>query len=142
MRQDIYLDKYDWLIRVYYIVESYPDIIIKDLEDIGCPEEELLRVKYNISSNLPNSGFTFTNPIYKRSLLAIGPTTSADEFQNTFDHEKGHLAVHIATYYDINPYSEEFQYLNGTIGKELFKYAKHFMCEECRNKIEDIKEEV
>lgn len=135
MIQDIYFDKYDWSVRIYYIIEDYPDSILLDLQDLGCPEEEMMRAKYNITSKYKNAGFIFSNPIYKESLIVIGPTDSAEEFQNTLDHEKGHLATHIALYYDINPYGEEFQYLNGTIGREIFKQAKFLMCDECRNKI-------
>jgi len=39
--------------------------------------------------------------------MVIGETTSADEFFNTFIHEIGHAATHIAEYIGIDPYSEE-----------------------------------
>lgn len=67
--------------------------------------------------------------------MLIGITSSADEFQSTFDHEKGHLAMHICSALHINPFSEEYQYLTGEIGKQLFKIAKKFMCEHCRGDI-------
>ena len=53
----------------------------------------------------------------------------------TFDHEKGHLAIHIAKYYDIDPYGEEYQYLTGDIGKKLFPIASKFMCKHCRQEL-------
>ena len=43
--------------------------------------------------------------------------------------------MHIAEYYNIDPYSEELQYLQGKIGQEMFPIAKNFLCENCRNKI-------
>lgn len=65
----------------------------------------------------------------------IGLTTSAEEFQNTFDHEKGHLAMHISSALKIKPYGEEYQYLTGEIGQSMFKIAKRFLCDDCRQKL-------
>lgn len=61
--------------------------------------------------------------------------TSAEEFQNTFDHEKGHLAMHISSALKIKPYGEEYQYLTGEIGQSMFKIAKRFLCDDCRQKL-------
>ena len=79
-----------------------------------------------------NTGFTYTDTEKHVTFIIIGLTESAEEFVNTYDHEKGHAAVHIAEYYDIDPYSEKFQYLQGEIGKEMFQVAKKLMCEHCR----------
>lgn len=67
--------------------------------------------------------------------MVIAKTSSPDEFANSYDHEKGHLAKHIALAYYINPYGEEFQYMSGDIAKKMFPVAKMFMCESCRKKI-------
>lgn len=69
------------------------------------------------------------------SIVVIGLTTSAEEFQNTFDHEKGHLAMHISSALKIKPYGEEYQYLTGEIGQSMFKIAKRFLCDDCRQKL-------
>ena len=44
--QDIYLEDYDWSIRVYYAVHEYfiSNILI-DLLDIDCDEESFFRIK-------------------------------------------------------------------------------------------------
>ena len=110
--QDIYLRKYDWTVRVYYEVDDvYTDLIIEDLYDIGCdnPKET---VEDFLSSGL-NCGFTYSNGLYRASIIIIGLTSEPAEFQSTFDHEKGHLATHIAEFEDIDLYSEEYQYLVG-----------------------------
>ena len=64
--------------------------------------------------------------------MVIGITETPEEFQNTFDHEKGHLAMHIAEADNLDIFGEDFQYLTGEIGRELFPVAKKFMCEHCR----------
>lgn len=68
------------------------------------------------------------------SIIIIGPTSNATEFQDSLDHEKGHLAMHVSIANDIDPFSEKFQYLNGMIGHEMFLVAKEFLCDHCRLK--------
>ena len=100
------------------------------MESINCREEDLiiiedLLVGYNV-------GVTYSNPQLRRSVVVIGKTTCAAEFQNTFDHEKMHLAMHIAQSKQIDPYSEEYGYLVGEIGQKMFCIAKKFLCDHCR----------
>lgn len=134
--QDIHLDKYDWNVRVYYALDTYYiEDILEDLMYIGCSSEELFKVEDLFDYNYKNRGFTFTNSRIRSSIIIIGKTTSAEEFQNTFDHEKGHLAMHISQTLDIDVYGEEYQYLTGEIGKQMFKVAKLFLCNHCRKKL-------
>lgn len=134
--QHIYLEFYDWHIIVFYI---HDDVVIDEIIDsllyIRCSDEEIEEIKDSIINRIMNIGFTITSIDEKTSVIIIGPTTSASEFQDTFDHEKGHAATHIAKALDINPYSEGMQYLNGAIGKSMFSVAKYFMCDECRCKL-------
>jgi len=134
--QDIYLKDYDWSVKVYYAVDRYyiPDIL-NDLLLIDCDEKSFFRIKDLIESERLNIGFTYSNTDRRASVMLIGVTDSANEFQDTFDHEKGHLAMHICSALHIDPFSEEYQYLTGEIGKQLFKEAKNFMCEHCRKYI-------
>ena len=55
-----------------------------------------------------NTGFTYTDPDKHLTIIVIGLTDSAEQFANTYDHEKGHAATHIAQYYDLDPYGEKF----------------------------------
>lgn len=137
--QEIKLIKYNWSIVVYYAVDAYySDEILKKLESYNPTVKEYSSVKKLMENYEYNTGFTFTDYKKKKSLVVIGLTTSPEEFQSTFDHEKGHLAIHIATYYDIDPYSEDFQYLTGEIGKKLFPIAKKFMCKHCSKNLKDL----
>lgn len=132
--QDIYLANYKWSVRIYYAVNSYYTTrILKELEEYNPSVREYADVMELMENYEYNTGFTFTDPINHKSLVIIGLTTSPSEFQNTFDHEKGHLAIHIAQYYDIDPYGEEYQYLTGEIGKKLFPIARKFLCPKCKH---------
>lgn len=134
--QDIYLPKYKWSVRVYYAVNDYySDEILEKLLEYNPTVAEYNSVKELMENYEYNTGFTFSDYRKKQSLMVIGLTTSPSEFQNTFDHEKGHLAIHIAKYYDIDPYGEEYQYLTGDIGKKLFPIARKFMCKHCKQEL-------
>ena len=133
MIQDFYIEKYDWYVRVYYSADkSYSNDIIEDIISIGCCKDELTDVISFIKRMSYNSGFTYSNPDYKSSVLVISTTTSGAEFQDTFDHEKGHLAMHITESFDIDPFSEEYQYLVGSIGRKMYPVAKLYLCDNCR----------
>lgn len=135
--QNIYLEDWDWHITVYYAVdEYYVDEILEELKLCGCSKNELVRAEHNFSSNRYNTGLTYTNFSNRCSTVVIGKTTSPEEFQNTFDHEKGHLVMHISSAWNINPFGEEYQYLSGEIGQRMFKVARRFLCEHCRDKLE------
>lgn len=135
-KQLIYLDKYDWSARVFY--ESTPDNveeIMEDLDLIECDSRTIDKAISNLTRWKPNTGLTYSNVRLKASVVVIGKTTSAAEFVSTFDHEKMHLAMHIAGRLCIDVLSEEFAYLVGEIGRQMFKCAKKYMCECCRKKL-------
>lgn len=134
--QEIYLPEYRWKVKVYYAVNSYyADEILKELIEYNPTVKEYNKVMNAMYNYEYNTGFTFTDYSNKQSLVIIGLTTSPSEFQNTFDHEKGHLAMHIAQYYNIDPYGEMYQYLTGDIGKKLFTVARKFLCNHCRKEL-------
>ena len=134
--QDIYLEDYDWSVRVYYAVnEYYISNILVDLIDIDCDKEAYFNIKRLMEMRKNNIGFTYSNIEERASLVLIGITDSADEFQDTYDHEKGHLVMHISRALGIDPYSEEYQYLAGEVGKRMFMKAKKLLCDTCRRHI-------
>ena len=131
--QEFTLDKYNWLVRVYYAIRSYNfEAIEEDLESLGASPYDIEDAMSNLSKGLLNEGYIYSNLKTQKTIIIIGPTTSASEFQDTLDHEKGHLAMHICLSENIEPFSEEFQYLNGSIGHALFKVARVFLCDHCR----------
>lgn len=134
--QDIYLKDYDWHCKVYYAVDDYyVDEIINELELIGANKYDLDKMSKSLFAGKYNTGFTYSNIIDRESVIVIGITTCPAEFQNTYDHEKGHLIMHISQALNIDPYSEDYQYLAGEVGKLTFPVAKRFLCEHCRSEL-------
>lgn len=137
--QTIYLEDYDWTVRVFYGV-THLDImpISWSLGEMCFSDEEIRDIISDIKSLGVNHGETYSNLFHRCSIIVINVTTSAAEFQNTFDHEKGHLAVHIADTDNVDLRSEQYQYLVGEIGQKLFKVAHIFMCDRCRINLYDL----
>ena len=110
------------------------DEILGNLEEIGCSDRKIEEIAENLSKQQYNTGLTYSNLKGRCSVIVIGLTSTPAEFQNTFDHEKGHLAMHICNVDGIDPFSEEYQYLTGEIGQKMFPIAKNFLCVHCRIK--------
>lgn len=131
--QDFYISKYDWEVRVYYAVDCYyTGRIIADLRRVGCRGADLMDAFRNMRSCSLNTGITYSNVRDRQTVMVIALTSSPDEFQNSWDHEKGHLCRHISKAFGIDPYGEEAQYLSGEVGQKMFPIAKRFLCEHCR----------
>jgi hypothetical protein len=105
------------------------------LEGIGCSKSDIDSAILVLDSGEDNRGITFSNDKTRESIIVIGETTCPAQFSNSFDHEKLHLAMHIARVDNINPFGEELAYLAGEIGMETFPIAKMFLCEHCREKL-------
>lgn len=134
--QEFRLKDWDWKVRVFYIVDLIPiDYIIEELKGIGCTDEDI-DVAVNVLDNgEDNKGITFSNNNTRETIIVIGETSCPAQFSHSFDHEKLHLAMHIAKVDNIDPFSEELAYLAGEIGFQTFPVAKHFLCEHCREEM-------
>lgn len=134
-RQAFELQIVNWRVVVFYDADGDDaGLIAKALRGAGCAEANMERAIAGIGSKTKNNGFTYSNLDNRTSVMVIGKTTSAEEFANTYNHEKGHLLRHISKTYDIDPYGEEEQYLAGEISSKMFAVAKRYMCDECRRK--------
>ena len=134
--QDFYIPKYDWIVKVYYAVTTYwISEILCELHRIGCRGEDFKQAYRNLSSGALNTGLTYSDFEERETVMVIALTSSPGEFQNSWDHEKGHLCRHISQAFNIDPYGEEAQYLSGEVGQKMFPIAKNFLCEHCRKNL-------
>lgn len=137
VRQKIYLPEWGWRVFVYYAVDRcYADEILALMEEMGATRVTLSKAERNLRSGALNSGLTYSDNASLSSVMVIGLTDSPEQFADTLDHEKGHLARHICQAHAVDPYGEEAQYIAGAIGRKLFPVAKRFLCEHCRTAIE------
>ena len=82
-----------WLVEFYFAGEDGYDTdeLIDRLYDFGADIHSLRKAWSLMESDLPNTGFTFSNQQDRLAIVAIGPTSSGAEFQDTFVHEVHHL---------------------------------------------------
>jgi len=112
------------------------DYIIEELKGIGCTDDDINIAIDVLDNGEDDKGITFSNNDTRETIIVIGETSCPAQFSHSFDHEKLHLAMHIAKVDEIDPFSEELAYLAGEIGFQTFPVAKQFLCEHCR---EDLK---
>lgn len=101
-------------------IQACDYIGVSRLENLGCPDDVLHRAASRIE-DYENSGFTFTNQEEHKSIIVINRPDSAEEFIDTYNHEKNHVEMHICKEFGIDPYSEKAAYLSGQLAKKLFK---------------------
>lgn len=135
-KQRIYLKPVEWDVHVFYeMVPDCADEVLALMRDLGASDVVLHRAEDNLCSGEMNSGMTYTSPDECSTVMVLSRTTSADEFMNTFDHEKGHAVKHICSARGIDPFSEEAEYLAGDLGMQMFRVARGYMCERCRERV-------
>lgn len=133
---DYHIKRYGWRFRVYYAVTTYwAREIMEDLASIGCHGRQLMRAKSSLLSGDLNTGITYSNLDKRESVMVISLTSSPEEFLNSWEHEKKHLARHIERTFGIDPYGEEAAYLEGTIAQKMFPVARKFICEHCKKEL-------
>lgn len=133
----IKLPKYDWEVTIFYdYICRYMEDVMEELEYIGCGEDTLKRAYKNLTMCTYNNGLTFSNHLEHRSVMVIGRTNSAKEFEKTWSHEVGHLKDHISESFGISPHGEEIQYLGDYIIDKMWDTAKKYLCDCCRTKKE------
>ena len=139
-RQIIYLESWNWLVVAFYDCgPDDADEALSALREIGCRGWQLFSARRNLKGIGRNNGVTYTNGRLRQSVMVIGKTSSADEFANSYDHEKGHLVKQIVQCEHMDPFGEEAEYLAGAVGGKSFKAAKGFLCDHCRRHMESFR---
>lgn len=118
-----YIDiQHKWAVIAYH--GASPDDgkeLVNALQGLKCSEADIERAIDVLSS--PNTGFTYSSPKARMSLVAISRTTSKGEYINTIAHESTHVLSAICRYYNIQEDSEEAAYLMGGLVKELSSWV-------------------
>ena len=109
-----------WEVEFYFAITGYDsDVLIDRMFDFGAGIDTMKRALRLMESGSLNTGLTFSNPDEKVAIVAIGPTSSADEFIDSLSHEVYHLAVAIADSLGIDLMSESPAYMVGDSMREL-----------------------
>ena len=132
-RRDLQIGR--WHVDFYFSKEDGYDVdeLLQRLYDSGAGPSVLRRAMDLMEEGAPNTGFTFSNALDRVAIVAIGPTTSGAEFQDTLVHELHHLAVAIAGSLGIDLESEAPAYIVGDSARALADIICKMGCENCRD---------
>lgn len=121
-----------WIVDFIFCVEKF-DIegVIACLYDCDASDFAMEQAEDLMLSCDYNCGFTFANPARMRAVVVTGPTTSSDEFIDTFVHEVHHLAVAIAGNLGLDLDGEGPAYLSGDTARELASVVCELGCSHC-----------
>jgi len=118
-----------WEVEFYFADKKYDiDTLLDRLYDFGATATLMRQALDLMSSNVRNTGFTFTNQKELCAIVAIGPTSSGPEFVNTLVHEVHHLAVAIANNLGIDLDSEGPAYIAGDSARALAEIVCELGC--------------
>lgn len=135
IRQKFSIPMYGWQVKVWYAVDDfYTDEIIDELKELKADTGFIEVSRAMLDSGMLNNGLTLVDKGSKRAIVVIGITTSAEQFHNTYEHEKRHLVEFIADAEGMPMHGEEISYLDGFIAATMFKRCKSLMCDCCRYK--------
>ena len=118
-----------WHVEFYFGYDM--DVLLDRLFDFGAGASVMRDAMDLIESGKENTGFTFSNPYDKVAIVAIGDSSSGEEFIDTLTHEIHHLAVAIASELGIDLESETPAYLAGDSARELFDMICKYGCRRC-----------
>lgn len=121
--QEIYLEQYDWTIRVCYNVKDKDcSIIRKSLLKLGCKGEPLDDACNLIMENKPNKGITYSNIDKHQTVVSVGFTIEESEFVNSISHEMFHAVQHIAEKFSLDLKGEDVCYLMGSLMQAVYLF--------------------
>lgn len=125
-----------WYVEIYFADDGFDsDTILDRMYDFGISVQDMRRALEIMESGEPNKGFTAFNPIEHLAIIAIGPTTSGAEFQDTVVHEIHHMAVIIASSLGIDLEGETPAYLSGDSMRDVADVVCRLGCDRCREDV-------
>lgn len=130
--QRVLLPDWRWtVVFCYDAAENDTDTILDLMDEADISLDKMEAAERILSNIQSNTGLTASSFNSRTSVSVIGRASSVFEFQNTYDHEKGHVTMHIAKALGIDPFGEELQYLAGEIGKKTYPVARMYLCAGC-----------
>lgn len=129
-----------WRVDFLFSVERY-DVygVLGFLYDAGAPDWVMEEAERLMSDCEYDCGFTFSrqneyhyiNRDNHRAVVLIGPTSSSDEFLDTFVHEVHHLATAIASELGVDIRGEDPAYIAGDSARALADVVCELGCPCC-----------
>ena len=118
-----------WEVTFLFADEKYDEEeVLSCLYDSEASYDTMLDAYHIMEDNEPNHGFTYSNPVFLKALVVVGPATSGEEFIDTFVHEILHLAMEIAVSEDVDLRGERPAYIAGDTARDLSRVICELGC--------------
>lgn len=109
-----------WAIVLAYDIWPLDTYEITDwLERLGATDDEIYKACKTILNY--NTGFSFSDPYQKMSLICISKVTGVDEWVNTLAHEIDHVQEEYCEYYNIPLGTEAAAYVQGDMAGAIMR---------------------
>lgn len=133
-RQRIHVQRYGWDVEVYYDSDRHDAAeILGELKSVGVDAYTYRLAERNLMGGLPDTGLTYSNPYERVSVVVLSHASSCAEFANTWFHEVGHCAKHIAKAVGLDCEGEAVNYVGGELARDMQPVAVRFMCPTCKH---------
>lgn len=122
---DVYLQKYRWSVTCFIGYEPEDAVFLcQQLASIGCSNDALREAFEHLTQGSDERGLTYSNVKDRRSIVAIGLSTTHADMVNTVSHELFHVVAHICEKDGIDMLSEEPCYIMGSLCEEFFIFIR------------------
>lgn len=118
----ITIDGKPWYITIFLpITRCHVSEIMDALYSIGINRENYEVALGNLTSGKVNNGITFSNPLTRETVSVWAKAVSKEDCFDLILHELHHLSVQIAEASGFDLSGEEVCYINGGVGRRLYR---------------------
>lgn len=122
-----------WRFYCFFATSRYDsNRILRLLDRCGASRSILRRVAIKMRLDKLDSGFTYTNPYRRRTVMVVGRSSSGAEFLNSFVHELRHLADDYGKANRILLDGEGIAYFSGDMAYNFADIVCALTCDHCR----------
>lgn len=140
LKRSIDIERYSWHVDFFFALTHYEQPpILSCLRSLDASRSVMERVREKMTDDDVNTGFTYSNPRKRSSVVVIGKSSCGAEFLNSFCHELRHLTDDIALEEGMQIAGEEPAYLTGDIALLLSDIVCKLTCKHCRGEGNEIK---
>lgn len=119
IKQIINIDNY-WEVIVYYDIDyNFFNDIVKELDYLNTPVEEIDKIYYNIKYK--SKAFTYSNLKYRVSIVGFNKHFDKYDYVNSIIHEAEHVKQHMLRYYKVLDKGEPPAYTIGYVAMKMLQ---------------------
>ncbi len=133
--REVHIEGAEWTAHFYFAIDTYWESeILARLRAMGASRQVTSKIARSMHDNKLDTGFTYSKPAKRESIVVVGRASNGGEFLNSTTHEIRHLVDDIAKTDAMPMCGEGVAYLTGDIINEIADIVCKFSCDCCRKK--------